>query len=101
MQKKLEDFKSFKPVIESMIQPKPQVKKQLRIIPINKKARRRPTVKITTNQKQQTIEIGFTIMKKRLINSKKRKRYAREISKLKSDQSNYTGTYWKATIVIE
>lgn len=107
MQRKLEDYQLFKPVIESMIQPGSSKSKK-RTINFNFPKRVRSN-KIKFNLKlpatrevgQQTIQVGFSIMKRRIINAKKQKRYSKELNRLKTDQSHYNGGYWQTTIVIE
>jgi hypothetical protein len=107
MQRKLEDYQLFKPVIESMIQPGTSKSKK-RSFTFNFPKRVRAN-KIKFNLKlpatrevgQQTIQVGFSIMKRRISNSKKQKRYSKELNRLKTDQSNYNGGYWQTIIVIE
>lgn len=99
MQTKLEDFKGFKQVVESMIKPRVNVP----VIQSPKRQRRFVLVRLPNirESNQQSIEAGFLIMKRRLAKLKKKQRMSKEIARLKRDQTNYTGDYWKSVIVIE
>jgi endonuclease YncB( thermonuclease family) len=97
MQTKLEDYEPFRPIVGAMV--------KLRLKSIAQKKNRRIICRGKAGQlrelNQQSIENGLNIMKAKQTKSKKIKRYRKELERLKSDQKNYTGSYWNSVIVLE